>query len=156
MEYSTRDVARFWSNCRTTISGCWPWCGAKDANGYGNAYIQGDPAPAHRVAWEIANQQEIPNGLYIDHICHNPSCVNPDHLRPATPKQNNENHSGAQRNSKSGVRGVFYDARINKWRAQVSHHRQRISLGVFEHMEEAEGVVIAKRNELFTFNNIDR
>jgi hypothetical protein len=59
------------------------------------------------------------------------------------------NLSGAQRNSKSGVRGVRWDSRCQCWRAVVKHH------GEFHErrcatIELAEVWVVAKRNELFT------
>src|SRR3984957_927094 len=44
------------------------------------------------------------------------------HLRPASNRQNNENLPDAQRNSKSGVRGVRWDSRCRCWRAVVKHH----------------------------------
>lgn len=50
---------------------------------------------AHRVAWELANAEEIPAGLYVDHMCRNRRCVNPDHLRVVTPRVNaTENNVG--------------------------------------------------------------
>jgi hypothetical protein len=82
--------------------------------------------------------------------------VRPDHLRPATQKQNQENLSGARSDSKTGVRGVCWDKRRRKWRAQVGHNGTVIYVGNFSSIAEAEAAVIARRNELFTHNALDR
>jgi hypothetical protein len=99
----------------------------------------------------------IPEGLYLDHICHNPPCVNPDHLRPVTQKQNMENHSGPQKNNtSSGVRGVTWFKRDKNWKAQIGHHGKNFHIGYYSTIAEAEAAVIAKRLELFTHNDVDR
>ena len=43
---------------------------------------------AHRVAWMLHTQRHIPDGLVIDHLCYNKSCVNPDHLEAVTDSEN--------------------------------------------------------------------
>ena len=64
---------------------CWEWTGALDGRGYGQTYIPGlyQPRRAHRVVYELL-VGPIPDGLVIDHLCRNPSCVNPDHVEPVT------------------------------------------------------------------------
>jgi len=133
---------------------CWVWTASTDTDGYGKVRINNKMVRAHRVAYELA-YGPIPEGLIIDHRCHNPACVRPDHLRLATSKQNQENRAGAQANSKSGVRGVAWDAAHRKWRAQVQHNGQITHLGGFATIAEAEAVAIAKRLELFTHNDAD-
>jgi hypothetical protein len=108
---------------------------------------------AHRYAYEL---MVGPIEARLDHRCLNRLCVNPEHLRPATAKQNNENRAGAQANSLTGVRGVTFDAGKRKYRARVRHNRQLIHVGWFHTIEEAETAVVAKRNELFTHNELDR
>lgn len=73
-------------------SGCWLWTGAKSRGGYG-VYLQWravDWRPSR--AYELA-RGPIPAGLTIDHLCGNPSCVNPEHLAIATQQENNNRGS---------------------------------------------------------------
>jgi hypothetical protein len=52
---------------------------------------------AHRVAWWAANQQPIPPGYTIDHICRVRPCVNPKHLRLLPNSVNAADNGGAAR-----------------------------------------------------------
>lgn len=42
---------------------------------------------AHRLAWNLY-KGEIPKGLQVNHKCHNPKCVNTEHLYLGTQKDN--------------------------------------------------------------------
>jgi hypothetical protein len=70
-------------------TGCWLWMAYVNPAGYGRASRTGtrSMAPAHRVAWEIY-RGPIPEGMVLDHICRERSCVNPDHLRVVTQREN--------------------------------------------------------------------
>ena len=65
------------------ITGCWIWARFKDHLGYGKvAYRRNGKqtsTQAHRWMYECHNGT-VPASLDIHHLCHNPSCVNPDHL----------------------------------------------------------------------------
>jgi hypothetical protein len=88
-------------------------------------------------------------------MCWNKRCVNPEHLRVVTNKQNSENVRGASTRSTTGIRGVYRRGN-GKYRATVTHHYEVIEVGLFNTLEEAEEAVVAKRNELFTHNSPDR
>jgi hypothetical protein len=74
------------------MSGCWLWTGAVTRGGYGHVYAGGGRrAPryqtAHRFVYEALVSPLDPT-LDLDHVCRNPACVNPAHLRPATRREN--------------------------------------------------------------------
>jgi hypothetical protein len=143
---------RFWANVDRDGDGCWNWTGTISNQGYGT---YGRHAYAHRHALELATGQDL-TGLEVDHICHNRACVNPAHLRSATHKQNQENLVGANSNSQSGVRGVWYSPLFEKWVVQVGHRGRRYSGGHHATKAEAEKAAVALRNRLFTHNDADR
>jgi hypothetical protein len=145
---------RFWPKVEKTES-CWNWTAGLDAYGYGVTWVDGKATKAHRYAWELCNGP-IPEGKQLDHRCFNRACVNPAHLRITSSKQNVENHRGARATSRTGVRGVYLSKKSGKYNAAVCHNNTRYWLGQFDSLAEAEAVVIAKRNELFTHNDVDR
>lgn len=85
------EAERFWE--KVDKSGdCWEWTAYK-LNGYGRFGVGGSHKNggrilyAHRWAYE-ALVAPIPEGLYIDHLCRNRGCVNPDHMEPVTSGEN--------------------------------------------------------------------
>lgn len=68
-------------------AGCWVWTRGKERFGYGKISIGYKTFMAHRVSYEQF-VGPIPKGLQLDHVCHNPSCVNPSHLEPVTAREN--------------------------------------------------------------------
>lgn len=77
------------------ISECWTWTGARNPKGYGSvADGRGGSMLAHRKAYEHL-VGPIPEGLTIDHLCLNKSCVNPAHMEPVTRAENNSRQGWA-------------------------------------------------------------
>jgi hypothetical protein len=86
--YDETIAQRFWS--KVEIKGeddCWIWMGSKARGGYGHFKVYNKYPSAHRVAYELI-KGPIPKGLVLDHLCRNPSCVNPNHLEPVTYREN--------------------------------------------------------------------
>jgi HNH endonuclease len=135
--------------------------GALVRNGYGHTRLYPGETTryTHCLAYKWENG-EIPPAMQLDHTCFNHACVRPSHLRPVTKKQQQENMPGARRNSKSGVRGVYWHGgpggKSPAWVAKVTHNRHEHFVGRFKTIAEAEAAVIAKRLELFTHNDADR
>lgn len=79
---------------------CWPWKGKPNDQGYSYTYYEGSLHSAHRLAYTAVNGP-IPDGLVLDHTCHNDSgcdlsrdcphrsCCNPAHLEAVTQAVNN-------------------------------------------------------------------
>ena len=70
---------------------CWIWTGYKNEGGYGRFRGRkgSDKVLAHRASYEFYCG-DIPEGLVLDHLCRNPSCVNPKHLEPVTRNENSQ------------------------------------------------------------------
>ena len=84
---------RIEASIEVSPEGCWVWQKSKNSRGYGQMWV-GSRADgtrrtekAHRAAY-TAFIGKIPEGLHLDHLCRNPSCVNPAHLEPVTPQVN--------------------------------------------------------------------
>ena len=68
-------------------TGCWEWRGALSRQGYGIFCQERKNIAAHRISFSVFKGPLLPK-LVIDHICRNRKCVNPDHLRQVTQKEN--------------------------------------------------------------------
>jgi hypothetical protein len=65
-------------------SGCWLWTGETGRGGYGRFWSNYERRWAHHVALKC----DVPDGHIVIHSCDTPCCVNPDHLRIGTHKDN--------------------------------------------------------------------
>lgn len=146
---------RFWEKVNKTDD-CWLWTAGTDKDGYGRFLTTpGLQVMAHRFAYEQLVGR-IPAGMMMDHRKTCPkNCVNPDHLRPVTSKQNNENRAGANPGSKSGVRGVHWIGNRRLWRATVKHNGKLHVAGYFKNVDDANNAVKELRSDLFTHNDED-
>jgi len=66
---------------------CWIWGLYCDPQGYARMKVNGRPGLAHRYAYEDV-VGPVPAGCELDHLCRQPSCVNPDHLEAVTHAEN--------------------------------------------------------------------
>lgn len=83
------------------IGQCVLWIGSRSKKGYGKFYANGRDSLAHRVAYSLENKCEVPASLVVMHICDNPSCVNPTHLRLGTNQDNIDDKVSKGRQSRT-------------------------------------------------------
>lgn len=93
----------FWSQVDMSAgaSGCWPWRGKLNHNGYGQFTFEGDTA-AYRIAYKLTNG-EIGRGMHILHACDYRLCCNPAHLSEGTHADNMRDKVAKNRQWRGGA-----------------------------------------------------
>jgi len=68
-------------------TGCHNFQGCLTSKGYGRIKYKQRTVRAHRLSYMFA-KGPIPDGMMVLHSCDNPRCINPDHLRVGTARDN--------------------------------------------------------------------
>ena len=94
------------------------------------------------------------NKRCVDHIDNNKLNNRVDNLRWATHMENSRNAKLSVRN-KSGVKGVYWNAKFGNWSAKICVNYKLILIGYYKTKEEAVKARQEKSNELFgTYVNL--
>lgn len=114
---------RFWPQVAVTANPdkCWEWQGCTSPQGYGRY----SGAPAHRVAFALANGYAPTQ--FVLHSCDNPPCVNPNHLREGTVRDNTDDKVSRNRQRKGEA---INTAKLTA--AQVREIRSRYKSGAIQ------------------------
>ena len=112
----------------------WKARGSKPAgrelcNGYIQVQVDGVRYVAHRIVYKKNNS--------------------PSNLRLATSAQNKQNTVSANKNSKSGIRGVFWDKGKKKWRTTIGVDGKTKHIGLFNSAADAEHASTKARIKFF-------
>jgi hypothetical protein len=79
---------RFWEKVVVNNdTGCWEWTACRVKTGYGRVGWGGQTRFAHRVAY-TALVGEFDERCVVLHLCDNPPCVNPGHLKLGSQSDN--------------------------------------------------------------------
>lgn len=143
--YTAADVNRFRSKVDLS-DGCWMWTGTTSPKGYGLISIgpraQCRQVRAHRMAWEIANEQRVPDGLVVRHHCDTPGCVRPDHLAVGTTADNN-------RDILERGRGATGDRNGSR------KHRERVPRGERQHLAKLTDHLVREARRRYSEGTAD-
>lgn len=120
MTATTHAIDRFVRYLSFPETGCWEWTGSKTSGGYGIfRWCNADGSiglSAHRFIYEYLIEP-IPPGFDVDHLCRNPSCVNPEHLEAVTHRENlMRGNTAARRNAAKAAcsEGHEYAVRLDE------------------------------------------
>jgi hypothetical protein len=121
------------------VRDCWEWVGRKQLQGYGRLRVNGKKQYAHRYSFDISPRGPITPGLQIDHLCRNPSCVNPNHLEQVTSRENTSRGLRGALCARRSSRfiGVTWSKRRRKWLAKATSNGKKKHLGTFDNEEDA-------------------
>lgn len=97
----------------------------------------------HRVV------MDCPEGMVVDHINGNTLDNTLKNLRIVTKGQNLQNRRGANRNNRSGIRGVTWTEPNKKWRVKVGKRH----VGMFDTLVEAEKAAKEARAKYMPFSS---
>ena len=76
-------------------NGCWIYRGCTNNYGYCLIMVNKKLQYAHRLSYEFY-KGTIPEGMTVDHTCFNRRCINPDHLRLLSNRDNARIHRQSQ------------------------------------------------------------
>ena len=105
--YLEKKKENFSQKIKKFPDSCWEWTGAKLPNNYGVLSFFGQRTYAHRVSYLLFKDPTFKlfqggrnkeDSQHVLHICDNPCCVNPDHLRLGTPGDNMRDRDSKGRN----------------------------------------------------------
>ena len=103
----------------------------------GYARRSNNKQPMHRFVLGLGEAERYK--IEVDHINRNRLANRKSNLRIVTRQENMLNKSDYKNNT-SGVKGVKWNKKLEKWQVQISHNKKRIHLGVFTDLEEAKQV----------------
>lgn len=86
LDATIQDIERF-ANKFTASGGCWEWFAASNQDGYGCFRFKGKTYSAHSFIYQVL-KGILAENLVVDHSCNNPKCVNPEHLKAMTQREN--------------------------------------------------------------------
>lgn len=86
-EYRSKLIGRILAKVKVSETGCMLYTGAINSGGYACVKVMGKQFYAHLVYFTLMKGM-IPEGMQHDHLCEVRHCINPDHIKQATPREN--------------------------------------------------------------------
>lgn len=91
---------------------------------------------AHRILYEKYHKITIPDGMQVNHINGVKDCNRIDNLELVTNQQNKQ-HTGKQKNNKSGHKNISWHKASNKWMVDFQIDGRKQYYGIFSNLQDA-------------------
>lgn len=98
---------------------------------------------------------DCPKDKVVDHISHNTLNNSKNNLRICDHSENNFNRLASNPNSKTAIRGITFNKKNAKYKAQFTFRGEHHFLGYFDKLEDAQDAVIEGRYKISNFSEID-
>jgi hypothetical protein len=141
-EYKNGEL--YWKIARSNFIKIGQKAGCLQKNGYVYVNIDCKPKLAHRIIF-MMQKGYLPT--FLDHIDGNRSNNKIENLRPATNSQNKWNAKIRNDNS-SGIKGITWEKKRNKWRASCNKNGKRHDAGFFDSLEDAKKAIQILRSSI--------
>ncbi len=83
-----RTADDLWGNA-SSGDGCWEWRRGRDSFGYGIVFVSPQRGEVRVTRWVMELLSgPIPPEMVVMHLCDNPPCIRPEHLRLGTQAEN--------------------------------------------------------------------
>lgn len=147
--FDYRDGNLYWKKTNANCVKVGDKAGCVATNQYVQVCFKGKYYLIHRFIWAWHGYSLEPNED-IDHIDGNSLNNRIENLRPTSRKQNQENRKSANKDSKSGEKGVCWNKSVKKWKVYICHNGKDIHLGYYVNKEDAIAARIAAEKKYFT------
>ena len=141
--FEYKEGKLYWKYVKSIAIKAGDEAGANDGYGYRVVRFNNKLYRVHHIVYLMFNGV-LPKR--IDHINQNRSDNRIENLRSCSRSENNYNQGISSRN-KSGLKGVSFDKKNKKWRADIMFNSKRYSLGRFATKEEAYAVACKARDK---------
>ena len=140
--FDYKDGLLFWKSKRNGIKPN-KQAGWLSENGYWCIKVNKQIFRRHRIVFAM-HHGFMPE--FIDHINGIKNDDKIENLREATKTQNQYN-TKLRKNNTSGVKGITWHKRIEKWAIQITVNKKKHHIGYFDDIELAELVIQEARNK---------
>ncbi len=120
-------------------------------DGYLRVYIYKSLFRVHRIIWKMVTGEDA-IGYEIDHIDNNKLNNVFNNLRLVTTAENQQNVKLKITNM-SGIKGIDWHKQKQMWRARVCINYNRVLVGHYHDIIDAEKAIVAARENLHTHYN---
>lgn len=142
--FNYKDGVLYWKVARSNRLKIGQKAGATATDKRERICINGKLLLTHRIIFAM-HHDNWPK--YVDHIDGNHANNKIENLRATTVAQNQWN-SKLKHTNTSGIKGVSYDSKRNKWVAEIIANKKKMFLGRFNTIAEAEKTVKIARQQV--------